>query len=183
MDREIENNADDQESKLVDTFRGLWMNVNNMIGSGIFSTPGHIWYLTGSRGMTLLLYVVGALFSLVGSLIYVELGSNIPESDAGFRLWLHYLKLELFLRWFGVVLRFSILKEFLSVPRVILRKFRVVNVEDSHHDAPISALILQWLYCTIIIFFFPPSHPYEILLNMTQSSVFIFYGLDALGYW
>ncbi|CAG8547261.1 18206_t:CDS:10 [Acaulospora morrowiae] len=80
MVHEIENNADSQDSKLIDTFKGFCMNVNNMIGSGIFSTPGLIWYLTGSGGMTLLLYVVGSLFSFAGSLIYVELGSKMPES-------------------------------------------------------------------------------------------------------
>ncbi|CAG8547240.1 18205_t:CDS:10, partial [Acaulospora morrowiae] len=64
----------------IKTFTGLCMNVNNMIGSGIFSTSGLIWYLTGSGGMTLCLYIIGFLFSLMGSFIYVELGSNIPES-------------------------------------------------------------------------------------------------------
>ncbi|CAG8633263.1 15410_t:CDS:2, partial [Acaulospora morrowiae] len=80
MVHEIESNTDNQNSKLIDTFTGFCMNVNNMIGSGIFSTPGLIWYLTGSGGMTLLLYVVGSLFSFAGSLIYVELGNKIPES-------------------------------------------------------------------------------------------------------
>ncbi|CAG8643398.1 14389_t:CDS:2, partial [Acaulospora morrowiae] len=47
---------------------------------GIFSTPGLIWYLTGSGGMALFLCTIGFLFSLTGSFIYVELGNNIPES-------------------------------------------------------------------------------------------------------
>ncbi|CAG8633246.1 15409_t:CDS:2, partial [Acaulospora morrowiae] len=351
MIHEIENNALNQNSKLINTFRGLWMNVNNMIGSGIFSTPGLIWYLTGSGGMTLLLFVIGALFSFAGSLIYVELGSKIPESGGEQRyleksfpnpdkvigyifsfciitfmssgaiitdaiiaseyiiyaksndtttlypegyvassLFWEFLTLLIIsiiglteiaknsekLTWnalfsgtkgignfvdhdeahrgtykeimsatLGDVIDFrrgistlvalssigatasivwsgsriiasaadsgfipyfsSHLKEFKSVPRAILRRFQVVNVdhnddenndensvdhnenidendnENNHHDAPISALILQWLYCSVIIFFFPPSHPYEILVTMIQYSALIFYGLSALS--
>ncbi|CAG8643385.1 14388_t:CDS:2 [Acaulospora morrowiae] len=85
-----------------------------------------------------------------------------------------------------------LLRKFLNGPRIIkkiLRKFRVIEVdpdennpnEDSCHDAPIGALIFQWLYCSIIIFVFPKSHPYEILVTMTQYSALIFFGLSALG--
>ncbi|CAG8517355.1 2364_t:CDS:2 [Acaulospora colombiana] len=76
-----EYDATTNREKVLGTLSGMSMNINNMIGSAIFSATGDIWFLTGSGGMTLLLYVIGFVYSLVGSFIYVELDSSIPESD------------------------------------------------------------------------------------------------------
>ncbi|CAG8583213.1 13092_t:CDS:2, partial [Ambispora gerdemannii] len=67
---------------LVGLFAGIGNNVNNMVGSGIFSTPGVVWRLTGSSGATFLLFFVGAVISMCGSLIYAEERIMIPEIGA-----------------------------------------------------------------------------------------------------
>ncbi|CAG8589340.1 3785_t:CDS:10, partial [Diversispora eburnea] len=66
--------------RVLGIFGGMWLNVNLMIGSGIYATPGKIMNLTGSGGMTLVLYILGFFYVMLGSLIYVELGSTISES-------------------------------------------------------------------------------------------------------
>ncbi|RHZ79470.1 hypothetical protein Glove_144g102 [Diversispora epigaea] len=71
---------DDNGGGVLGVFGGMWLNVNLMIGSGIYATPGLIMKLTNSGGMTLVLYVIGFFYVLVGSFIYVELGSTISES-------------------------------------------------------------------------------------------------------
>ena len=49
------------------------MNVNNIIGSGIVTTPGIIWMIK-SPGIVLLLWLMGGIIRMAGSLSYVELG-------------------------------------------------------------------------------------------------------------
>ena len=51
------------------------MVIGLMIGSGIFSTPAKILKLSGSVGMSLILWLVGGLLTLCGTLCYVELGT------------------------------------------------------------------------------------------------------------
>src|SRR5579859_1214207 len=53
---------------------GIGMNINNVIGSGIVTTPGTIWNLVKSPGVALLLWFLGGIVSMSGSLTYVELG-------------------------------------------------------------------------------------------------------------
>ncbi|RIA85668.1 amino acid permease-domain-containing protein [Glomus cerebriforme] len=61
-------------NKLLGVFYGIGMNVNTIIGSGIVTTPGIIWNLVKSPIVVLLLWFVGGIVSMAGSLSYVELG-------------------------------------------------------------------------------------------------------------
>ncbi|RHZ79533.1 hypothetical protein Glove_144g98 [Diversispora epigaea] len=70
----------DNGGGVLGVFSGMWLNVNLMIGSGIYATPGTIMVLTQSGGMTLVLYILGFFYVMIGSFIYVELGSTISES-------------------------------------------------------------------------------------------------------
>jgi amino acid transporter len=54
---------------------GIGMNVNNVIGSGIVTSPGSIWKVIKSPWIVLLLWLVGGIVSMTGSLSYVELGA------------------------------------------------------------------------------------------------------------
>ncbi|KAJ1891616.1 hypothetical protein LPJ66_006816 [Kickxella alabastrina] len=63
---------------------GLWSGMaivmGSIIGSGIFSTPALILESVGSVGMSLVVWVVGALVSLCGCAAYMELGTMLPQS-------------------------------------------------------------------------------------------------------
>jgi APA family basic amino acid/polyamine antiporter len=55
--------------------------VGCVIGSGIFLTPGLILrQLNGSVGLSLLVWVVGGILSLLGALTYAELSATNPEA-------------------------------------------------------------------------------------------------------
>ncbi|CAG8559344.1 11499_t:CDS:2 [Ambispora gerdemannii] len=66
-------------TRLLGTFAGIGNNCNNMIGAGIFSSPGLVLNEIQSPGIALILWAVGGIAALFGSLSYVELGSSIPD--------------------------------------------------------------------------------------------------------
>ena len=54
--------------------------MSRVIGSGIFATPGAIVQSVGSVGITLLLWIGGALISWLGLAISLEYGCMLPRS-------------------------------------------------------------------------------------------------------
>ncbi|KAI3343001.1 high-affinity methionine permease [Ustulina deusta] len=57
----------------------LFLNINQMIGTGIFSTPGTILGKTGSIGLALIYWVIGILLAVAGFSVYLELASYFPN--------------------------------------------------------------------------------------------------------
>ncbi|ORY04525.1 amino acid transporter [Basidiobolus meristosporus CBS 931.73] len=65
---------------VLSAFEGFVMIISQMIGSGIFSSPGQVLALVGAPVLAIILWIVGSLVSLCGSLSYIELGTMIPKS-------------------------------------------------------------------------------------------------------
>jgi len=61
-------------------FSATALVISNMVGTGIFATPGFIAGNLGSAKLILLCWTVGALFAFAGALSYSELGINFPSS-------------------------------------------------------------------------------------------------------
>ncbi|OTA98282.1 hypothetical protein M426DRAFT_17573 [Hypoxylon sp. CI-4A] len=57
----------------------IFLNVNQMIGTGIFSTPGTILNSTGSVGLALIYWTIGFLLAVTGFSVYLELASYFPN--------------------------------------------------------------------------------------------------------
>ena len=64
----------------VTAFTAACLLVSNMIGTGIFGTSGFMALDLGSPLWILLLWVLGALFALLGTFAYGELGAAMPRS-------------------------------------------------------------------------------------------------------
>ncbi len=62
-----------------------WIVAGNMIGAGIFFTPGVVAAQIDGVAWPLLAWLIGGLVSIGGALIYGELGSRIPEAGGDYR--------------------------------------------------------------------------------------------------
>jgi APA family basic amino acid/polyamine antiporter len=58
--------------------------VGNMIGVGIFTTPGRIAILLPSSGLVFLAWILGAGLAISGALSYAELGAAYPEAGGNY---------------------------------------------------------------------------------------------------
>ncbi|GAB7324404.1 hypothetical protein MBLNU13_g08342t1 [Cladosporium sp. NU13] len=60
-------------------FTIIFLNIGQMIGTGVFSTPGSILVGTGSVGLSLMYWVIGFVVSFAGLAVYLELASYFPS--------------------------------------------------------------------------------------------------------
>lgn len=52
--------------------------INKQIGTGIFTTPGLVLSLTGSKTTSIIMWFCGGIWALLSVIIYVEFGSAFP---------------------------------------------------------------------------------------------------------
>lgn len=63
---------------------------NRMIGTGIFATPASILSLSGSVGLSLMMWLIGWLIAVAGTAVYCEFGTGIPK-NGGEKNYLEYV--------------------------------------------------------------------------------------------
>lgn len=68
------------DSQKIGVTGAVFLILNKMIGTGIFSTPSSIFALTGSVGISLMMWLLGGILALVGISVYLEYGLAIPRS-------------------------------------------------------------------------------------------------------
>ncbi|KDQ17200.1 hypothetical protein BOTBODRAFT_155984 [Botryobasidium botryosum FD-172 SS1] len=78
----------------VGVISGFFLNISQMIGTGVFSTPGSILNSVGSVGFSLIAWVIGTLIAFSGLSLYTELASMFPNRSGAEVVYLEqaYLK-------------------------------------------------------------------------------------------
>ena len=70
--------------RLLHPFSAVALIVGIVIGAGIFKTPSLVAALSGDAGWALVLWVAGALISIVGALCYAELCTAYPNAGGDY---------------------------------------------------------------------------------------------------
>lgn len=84
----IDKTSDDR--KQIGVMSAVFLIFNRMVGTGIFATPSTIYLLSGSVGLALIMWVVGALIAGAGLMVYLEWGTTIPK-NGGEKNYLEYV--------------------------------------------------------------------------------------------
>ncbi|CAG9946861.1 unnamed protein product [Clonostachys rosea f. rosea IK726] len=54
--------------------------LNRMVGTGIFATPSAIFSLSGSAGLSMIMWLIGTIVAAAGTAVYIEFGTGIPRN-------------------------------------------------------------------------------------------------------
>ncbi|KAF3352375.1 High-affinity methionine permease like protein [Verticillium longisporum] len=68
------------EDRKIGITGAVFLILNKMIGTGIFSTPSGVFAATGSVGISLMLWVIGGILTMCGISVFLEFGLAIPRS-------------------------------------------------------------------------------------------------------
>jgi len=63
------------DRRKIGTVSAVFIIFNRMIGTGVFATPSTILSLSGSVGMALFMWVIGAIIAAAGMWVYVVWGT------------------------------------------------------------------------------------------------------------
>ena len=64
--------------------------ISKIIGSGVFAAPGVVTQSAGSIGLSLLVWLLGAILAACGAAVSIEMGSMLPQSG-GENIYLEYI--------------------------------------------------------------------------------------------
>jgi L-type amino acid transporter 8 len=83
------NKPDDDDGKIclkpkMTLLNGITVIVGSIIGSGIFITQKGVLQNTGSVNLSILIWIISGLFSLIGAYCYAELGCMITKTGADY---------------------------------------------------------------------------------------------------
>uniref|UniRef100_A0A915CDG0 Uncharacterized protein n=1 Tax=Parascaris univalens TaxID=6257 RepID=A0A915CDG0_PARUN len=92
-------NVVDAEANKMGIFSCTSYVIGNVIGSGIFITPTSIVAEVNSVGLALVVWAACGLISLLGSIVYIELGTSIVEPGCDFAY-------VCFVKWHAVAFSF-----------------------------------------------------------------------------
>lgn len=70
----------EQGDRRLGLFSCIGLICNRMLGTGVFAVSSTIYTLSGSIGLALILWAVGAIIAIAGLYVYMEFGTAIPKN-------------------------------------------------------------------------------------------------------
>ncbi|KAF1913065.1 amino acid permease-domain-containing protein [Ampelomyces quisqualis] len=98
----------------------IFLNVNHMVGTGIFSTPATILRLTGSVGLALIYWFIGFVLAAAGIGVFLEFISFFPNRSGSEVVWLEQRPKHFFPIAYAV---HSVLLSFSSSNAIVLSNY------------------------------------------------------------
>uniref|UniRef100_A0A7E4WC20 Amino acid transporter n=1 Tax=Panagrellus redivivus TaxID=6233 RepID=A0A7E4WC20_PANRE len=102
----------DGNSNKIGVIEAVCYCVSDIVGSGIFISPTSILKHSGSLGLSLCIWAGSAFISMIGALVYVELGTTIRKSGCDFAYLTHA-------KWYPFASAFIFTAVTLSYPGVL----------------------------------------------------------------
>ncbi|KAG6915813.1 hypothetical protein DXG01_009687 [Tephrocybe rancida] len=78
------------ERRQIGLVSAVFIIFNRIIGTGVFATPSSILGLSGSVGLSLFMWVIGAIIAAAGMQVYIVWGTALPK-NGGEKNYLEYL--------------------------------------------------------------------------------------------
>ncbi|CAJ0946171.1 unnamed protein product, partial [Mesorhabditis belari] len=125
--------------------------VGNIIGSGIFITPASILRATESVGLSLIIWIACAAIAILGSLVYIELGTSIREAGCDFA-YICYVK------WYSIAFSFMWVSVLMTYPCTVaicvetFGQYIVEGLKQAYDIDPEWAPICQKLFGFSLLF-------------------------------
>src|ERR1700758_1383084 len=82
---DLTSNASPELRRALGLFSCTMLVVGNMIGVGIFTTPGRIATLLPSSGWIFSAWILGGVLAIAGALSYAELGAAYPRAGGNYQ--------------------------------------------------------------------------------------------------
>ncbi|CAI2296354.1 unnamed protein product [Caenorhabditis sp. 36 PRJEB53466] len=134
---------------------GLWSCMSyviaNIIGAGIFITPGTILESTYSNGLALLVWIGCGIISLIGGICYIELGTSIqdPGCDFAYNVYVGWEGIAFSFMWVGVVMSFPASA---AVQAITFGQYIVAGLDPVWHlEAPWHDVVERGLGFVLIL--------------------------------
>ncbi|XP_064637356.1 Y+L amino acid transporter 2-like [Lineus longissimus] len=150
--------------------------VNSMIGSGIFVSPKGVILHAGSIGLSMIVWTICGMFSLVGSLCYAELGTSLPYSG-GIYIYINEIfggLLAFLTMWISVLIRSPV------GAAVVSLTFAFYTVQNFFEGYPVPQSATR-LIAAVLILFLTFINCYNVKLVTRLQTFFMFGKLLALG--
>ncbi|KFY27064.1 hypothetical protein V493_03715 [Pseudogymnoascus sp. VKM F-4281 (FW-2241)] len=136
----------------INWFTVIFLNIGQMIGTGIFSTPGSILKGLGSVGLSLFFWFIGLLIAFAGFSTYLELASYFPNRSGAQVVYLEqaYPRPKYFFPTAYAML--NILLAFSSSNAIVLSTytFRIAGTEPTEWQAK-GVAVAGFTLATIVV--------------------------------
>lgn len=84
------DNSNVENRRQIGLLSAIFIIFNRIIGTGVFATPSSILSYSGSVGLSLFMWVIGAIIAAAGMQVYIVWGTAVPK-NGGEKNYLEYL--------------------------------------------------------------------------------------------
>uniref|UniRef100_A0A0N5ALR5 Y+L amino acid transporter 2 n=1 Tax=Syphacia muris TaxID=451379 RepID=A0A0N5ALR5_9BILA len=112
--------------------------ISNIIGSGIFITPSGVLQEVNSVGLSIIIWIGCGIISLLGAIVYIELGTSIlePGCDFAYLCYVKWSSVAFAFMWVGVLLTYpaSVAVQAVTFGRYIVEGFAPIYKPEPAYE-------------------------------------------------